>query len=284
MTSKQIAFIASSFLLVGIIFLYGEITPPPKEESKQPQAGSSANKGKSEVPPLNLLAKREKTTLPPEIQKSLNRYEDRLQEVANQAGKLQLLHKLDSISQSAGKAKLSAYYTYRASKLQSSQDRYLKAGNRFKKALRGTNDSTQRQQFRSLAVQSFRDAIQEDSTASSPRIALANLYLQSRSEVMKGITILLEVVDEYPKHPRANLILGRYGIISGQYDKAIKRLQNVLGADTLYAQAHFHLGEAYFASGNKEEALKHLQKSKELMNNPALRDTINRYIRNIQNI
>ena len=283
MTLKQTLTIASAALLAVVIFFSGELQPPPKKDSSQnPSIGSSNN---SQAMEIQSFAKQKKAALDgSSIRDIIKSYEKEFDEVTDEREKLSILDKLDSICKANELTGLSAYYAKQASSISSTQERLLRTGKRFKRLIATTDDSTQKQQFKQIAIQSLRAATQRDSSNYGPRITLANLYLQNRKEVMKGITILLDIVENKPDHPRANLILGRYGIISGQYNKAISRLKKVAGSDTLQARAHFHLGEAHYASGNKKKALDHFTKSKESMNNPALKDTIDKYIDNIQNI
>lgn len=283
MTLKQTLTIASAVLLAVVIFFFGELQPPPKKDSDENPSpgGPMTNSQELDMQPF---AKQRKAALNGNIRDIIKNSEKELDEVTDEDEKLSILDKLDSICRANDLRGLAAYYTQRASSISPTQERLFRTGKRLKRLVTITDDSTQKQQFKQIAIQSLRAATKRDSSNYAPRITLANLYLQNRKEVMKGITILLDIVENEPEHPRANLILGRYGIISGQYEKAISRLKKVAGSDTLQARAHFHLGEAHYASGNKKKALDHFTKSKESMTNPALKDTIDKYIENIQNI
>ncbi len=284
MTLKQILVVTGAVVLTAVIYIFGDLTKPPKEDSDTPEPSQASANESSQQFSLEQFIKKRKAGIADSLRQIINTQEKNLENARSDNNKLRALEKLDSVSRSYGLRGISTYYSWRASQIEPTQQRLLRAGKNFSQLAGSVNDSSQRNQFKQMAVQSLRAATQQDSSAIAPRIALANVYLQDREKVMKGINILLNIVDERPNHPRANLILGRYGIISGQYDKAISRLRNVIKSDTLKARGHFHLGEAYFGSGNKEKALEHFKISKEFMNDPALKDTLNTYIQNIENI
>jgi tetratricopeptide (TPR) repeat protein len=128
------------------------------------------------------------------------------------------------------------------------------------------------------AIQSYRTAIELDSSVLDTRVKLASCYLDRSAETMMGVTMLLSVVEEDSMHVNANLLLGRFGIVSSQFDKAVKRLENVLSLQPENTEALFLIGEAYLGMGEKEKAVEAFLKCKELIESEQLKKELDQYI------
>jgi cytochrome c-type biogenesis protein CcmH/NrfG len=83
---------------------------------------------------------------------------------------------------------------------------------------------------------------------------------------MKGIQQLLAVVRKDSTNMKAQMMLGVGGFVSGQYDKAIERLEKVVTAQPKNIEAIAFLADTYAANGNKQEAIKWYLISKRLVN------------------
>ena len=99
---------------------------------------------------------------------------------------------------------------------------------------------------------------------------------------MPGVLLLKKVEAKDPDNKQMNLILGSLAVVSGQYDKAITRLEKLIKLDPENAEAYYHLAEAYQAVGRKEDAIKSLEQCKKLVNDPAFSAQIDSYIQQIK--
>jgi tetratricopeptide (TPR) repeat protein len=90
-------------------------------------------------------------------------------------------------------------------------------------------------------------------------------------------------VGVYPDNETMNLTLGRLAVVSGQYDKAIARLEKLVKLYPDNAEGFLHLGEAYRAVGKKEEAIKAFEKCKSLLNNTEAKNQLNNIINQTKN-
>lgn len=113
------------------------------------------------------------------------------------------------------------------------------------------------------------------------QVDLAALMMEDEAKVMDGVNILLSVVEKSPEHPEANLLLGRFGIVSGQYDRAIGRLETVILAQPGNAEAYFFLGEAYYAKGKVAKAIEMFELCKSLVDDPEFERELTDYINRI---
>jgi tetratricopeptide (TPR) repeat protein len=76
-------------------------------------------------------------------------------------------------------------------------------------------------------------------------------------------------------------MLGRFGIVSGQFDKAIARLEKVLYLRPQNSEALLLLAEAYNSKGDKSKAIEFLERCKKTVSNPELKKEIENHIKNI---
>jgi len=111
------------------------------------------------------------------------------------------------------------------------------------------------------------------------KIALATCYTEGTGETMKGVTLLREVTQKDSNNISANIILGKLAIQSGQFDKAIKRLELVLNLRPENTEALYFLAEAYKGKGDKEKAILLFEKCKMMVNNPDFTKEIDNYIK-----
>jgi tetratricopeptide (TPR) repeat protein len=131
------------------------------------------------------------------------------------------------------------------------------------------------------SLSSFRNAIDLNPENLDLQVKLGSAIVDRSQEPMQGITLLLGVIEKDSMHLNANLALGKFGIISNQYDKAAIRLEKVLSLQPENTEALFLAAEAYSNLGEKEKALNCLRKCKELLENEDLRKEIDAYMQQL---
>src|SRR4030095_15407641 len=132
------------------------------------------------------------------------------------------------------------------------------------------------------AINSYQRLQKLDSANLNYPIREAVCYIDGKGQVMQGVAILKEVERKDPNNRDMNLILGRLAVISGQFDKAIERLERLIKMDPSNAEAYFHLAGAYQAVGRKEDAIKALEHCKSLVSDPDFSAQIDSYINQIK--
>jgi Flp pilus assembly protein TadD len=128
------------------------------------------------------------------------------------------------------------------------------------------------------AVETLREAVALNPDNDTAKLALASAYIEGGNAPMTGVGILREMVAKDPDHIPANLMLGRLSIQSGQFDKAVPRLEKVLELEPQNREALYYLADAYKGSGNKELAVTTLRKLEKIVNNPDFTKDIETYI------
>ena len=120
-----------------------------------------------------------------------------------------------------------------------------------------------------------------DSTKTENRIRLAGAYMEDGGQPMTGVLMLLDIVKKDSSNVDAQLMLGRFGLISGQIDKAIARFEKVLYLQPQNSEALFLLAEAYNDQGNKQKAIDLLERCKKTVKDPATKKDIEKAIETI---
>jgi predicted Zn-dependent protease len=106
------------------------------------------------------------------------------------------------------------------------------------------------------AVEAFENAISLNPSNISHQVNLALLYAENppSDNPMKGITMLLDLNREHPENVLVLNNLARLAIRTGQYDRAIERLEKARSIEPDNANTSCLLAQAYEGSGNTEQA------------------------------
>ena len=167
-----------------------------------------------------------------------------------------------------------AYYLSEAAKLDMSEKNLTFAAQLILDNLRGEQDEAKLNWKAEQAIALFEKAIELNPNNDDLKVGLGSCYVFGRGrfgqpeETMKGFQQLLAVVRKDSANMKAQMMLGVGGYISGQYDKAIERLQKVVIAQPDNLEAIAFLADAYAAKGDKAEAVKWYLISKRLANDP----------------
>ena len=181
-----------------------------------------------------------------------------------------------------------AWYLSQAAKLDKSEKNLTFAAQLILANLRGEPDEAKLGWKTDLAIELFEKAIELNPANDDLKIGLASCYVFGKGrtggpqETMKGITQLLDVIKRDSANMKAQLVLGIGGFVSGQYDKAIDRLQKVVMAQPDNLEAIAFLADTYAAKGNKAEAIKWYQLSKRLAGNPDYSKEVDERIKQLQ--
>lgn len=174
---------------------------------------------------------------------------------------------------------MAAFYYKKAAFLENSEKSITFAGNLYLAILQRTEDPSIKKWQSLEAIACFEKALELNPQNNDTKIALAICYTDGIGETMKGITLLREVTQADSMNIQANTILGKMSIQSGQFDKAINRLELVLSQKPENAEAMYFLAEAYKGSGNKQKAIELFEKCKTLVKNPEFSKEIDNYIK-----
>lgn len=159
---------------------------------------------------------------------------------------------------------------------------YLQAGDYSATLLQTAPDELSANYLKNNILEAYKKASEVEPNNKEVKMRLAAAYIETSPKPMEGVAILLDIVREDSTNIDAQLLLGRFGIVSGQYDKAIVRLEKVLYLQPQNSEALLLLAEAYNNQGESKKALELLERCKKTVKSPELRKEIEGYIEQIK--
>ncbi len=277
MRPGQVILIVASVALVFVIYSFGPLLPPDKANPQE--AGVVATDGESAFDFESYKSEQLKK-LPAE---ELNKFELLQTEVQVASDKAEKLNEVAALLD-ANKLNLLAEITRKEIAELTNQDSVWEKTAKGLYAAAYTADNPLLTKYvLAQAIACYEKALELNPENENAKINMAVAYLEGQTEPMKGVMLLKEITDKDPDNITANLILGKYGIVSGQFDKAVQRFEKVLAVDSLNADAYLYLAQAYESLGEKEKAIEMLVKCRSLVGDPGFADDINKYIDKLKN-
>lgn len=106
------------------------------------------------------------------------------------------------------------------------------------------------------AVYSYERAVSLDSNNIEAKLKLSQCYMEIQNEPMLGVQILLKIVEKNPNQIDAQMLLAKFGLISGQFEKVGPRLEKILSLQPDNIQALLMKADMYAQQGKKDETAK----------------------------
>lgn len=177
---------------------------------------------------------------------------------------------------------IAAHYYKKGALLENTEKSLTFAGNLLTLQMANTSDAEIKEWQANEAIECFTKALEQNPKNLDTKIALASCYIDGRGEIMKGVGSLKEVVATDSMNIKANLLLGKLSLTSGQHEKALKRMNVVLSQDSENTEALYVLAETHKNMGNKEKAIELFEQCKNIVNNPEFSAEIDNYIRSFK--
>lgn len=159
---------------------------------------------------------------------------------------------------------------------------YNKAGDRYYYSIRFTKDNNEIPALYQAAIRCYQVAIVKDSNNTDAKIQLAACFVEDGKDPMKGIGLLREVEKTDSNNVKLQLTFAFFSVKSQQWDKAIKRFNNVLRIDPLYIEAYLHLADAYEQQGQKEKTIEMLEKYASVTDDAMAKQEVLKYIEQLK--
>lgn len=157
------------------------------------------------------------------------------------------------------------------------------AGDIFFKAFGFSKEKGDIDKFGELAANCFETVLETDSGNPDVKAKLA-MTLVNSANPMQGISMLREVLEEYPENETALYNLGILSMQSGQYDKAVERFLKLTELNAENVQAWFYLAVSYFETNQKDKASELFSKVKSMDSDPAINQAADGYLREINEL
>lgn len=173
-----------------------------------------------------------------------------------------------------------AWYEAEAARLENSEKSLTFAARLFLDNLQ--NDGvTERRRWKALQAKDlFERSLKVNPQNDSAKVGLGACYLFGgiSAAPMEGILKIREVAEKDSTNIYAQMMLARGSIVSGQYDKAIARLQTVNRLQPADIETALLLAELYERTGDKSNAIQWYKKSLPLVKQEEIRKDIKKRI------
>lgn len=281
MKKQQFILTGFSLVLLLIIYFFGQTVPPKKSKAVAAKDEQhSANDGHNHGVDINAILMSYRQKLSPAQQAYLTGLESAVVRGDVKDQQIKVYKQLGAFWKDSAKAFLPyAWYTGEAAKLENSEKNLTFAARLFLDDLRGLENQELKSWEATQSKELFERALAINPDNDSSKIGLGSTYIfgsnaANPQELMQGIQKILEVARRDSTNMYAQMMLGIGGITSGQYDKAIERLQNVVAAQPNNLEAIFMLAEAFERKGDKASAIKWYQQGKKEIPNTAVQQEI----------
>ncbi|HEY0262575.1 MAG TPA: tetratricopeptide repeat protein [Chitinophagales bacterium] len=181
-----------------------------------------------------------------------------------------------------GESVAEAHFTELAARKTGNLAQLEHAGDLFEATSAISNSDEMKAYMIDRAVASYNQVFAVDTANVPLKMKLAATFIEQGTNPMQGIGMLLDIVKKDPKNADAQLMLGKFAIMSGQFEKAIERLEKVISLRPRSNDALFLLAIAYENNGNKNKALEILERCKKQEQNPDLKKEIESYIERLK--
>jgi tetratricopeptide (TPR) repeat protein len=270
-------------LLFAAIFIFGRTVPEKKPiVPKMMPRAESMPENKTDVSINSILAIEKKLLSSGQVAR-LNNLE---QSITGQAEKDHQLRIYDQLARFwADTARIFdpyAWYKAEAARLENSEKSLTFAAHLFLDNLQ--TEDNERRLWRALQAKDlFERSLKINPENDSSKVGLGACYLFGgiSPAPMVGITKIREVVEKDSTNIYAQMMLIQGLLLSGQYDKAITRLQTVIRLEPANAEAILRLADLYDRIADKANAIIWYRKSLQYVERAEARAEIEKRISNL---
>ena len=280
MKKSQWITIVVAVLLVAVLYRFGRIIPKKKSVSTQQSVQETATTSIT----IDTILASVKKELSTEQVIRLNTLENSISRGDVKAQKLKVYHQLAHFwGDTASIFEPYAWYEAEAARLENSEKSLTFAARLFLDNLQ-TDGNLQRRQWKALQAKDLFERslkINPDNDSSKIGVGACYIFGDISAMPMEGISKIRQVVDKDSTNVYGQLTLVKGSIRSGQYDKAIARLQTVIRLQPANIEALLLLADVYERMGDKKNAILWYQTSLKYVNRQDIKDEIEKRIKEL---
>lgn len=188
---------------------------------------------------------------------------------------------LANLYRAANQYDSAAWFAEESAKFFNTVEKWIAAGDNYYQAYTIAIDRDKQQFFAQKTQEFYAKVLQQDADNLTVKANLAMTYLTGNSP-MQGIAMLREVLARDPRNELALFNMGVLSIQSGQYDRAIERLLELIKVNPGHIQGHLLLGLSYMNAGDKAKAREYFEKVKLMDKDPAVQATADSYLKDLK--
>lgn len=239
---------------VGLVMVlyFGLDIRPPEAAQKDKERSLQAVQTSADV-----LIMEKTPGLDPGSRTDIRALNAKLEEATSAEDSSEVYKQLSGKWYAANEWAVAGHYAEQVAEIEKTAESWSIAGTTFASALNQEELPEKEREFIvSHARQAFENAISLEPSNVNHRLNLAVTFVEAPPEdnPMKGIQMLLKLSEEHPDNAAVLFQLGRFGIQTGQYEKAIERLEKVVSLEPNRTKAYCLLSKAYLETGETQKA------------------------------
>lgn len=260
MKKPQWIVVAAALVLVAAIYSFGKTVPLKKAiaASEQHSENDGHDHGPITTLSIDTILVAAKKQLSTEQVIRLNGLENSISRGDVKEQQLKVYHQLSHFwGDSARIFEPYAWYEAEAARLENSEKTLTFAARLFLENLQQESDPNLRKWKALQAKDLFERSLKLNPANDSAKVGLGACYLFGNISLnpMEGISKIREVVDKDSSNVYAQMMLAKGSMMSGQYDKAISRLQTINRLQQGNIEAILMLADVYERTGDKKNAV-----------------------------
>ncbi len=264
MSKLQLIVVSSAVLLLGI--LYFGFDTKTKSQSKVEQSRSLTKESTG----IQSLLKDAKSKLQPAQILNIQELEQVINdEATDETQRIETLKKLSGAWYDYQFPEVAGFYAEEIAGQVNDDQVWSIAGTTYALGLKQSKEEKVRDYCMGRAVKAFENAISLNPDNIDHQVNLAICYTDSppQDNPMKGILMLVDLVKKHPENVGVLTNLGRLAIQTGQFEKAVQRLEKAVSLEANNPKSICLLAEAYKGLGKNEEANEYIEKCRSFSSN-----------------
>lgn len=260
MTKLQYIVIASAISLFMVLYFGCETKPQGQEALEKTRALTAQSTD------INILLAEAKASISAKESANIFALEQDLGASSSDSSKVILLKQLSSNWYRLEQPAIAGYYAEEIAEISGTEEAWSIAGTTYSIGVQRTTPGKVRDFCTEGAIKAFENASSLNPTKVAYKTNLALVYTDNppQENPMKGILMLVDLNKQHPENVSVLINLGRLAIKTGQYDRAIVRLEEVIRLHPNHNDATCMLVKAYKGLGNTAKMQEYEKKCSDL--------------------
>lgn len=253
--AQIVTIIAAVALFSGLYF--GFDTKPDKQKTIE---HSRSLQGESTS--FATILEEAMTHLNPEQAAQVAAAEQQIEAAKTDVSRVAAIKKISGLWYDLGQLPIAGGFAEQVAEIENADSSWSVAGGTFFNALVNSQDPTLRDFCANHAVKAFESAASLAPENVTHRVNLALVYAENPppNNPMQAVLMLKELESKYPENPSVYNALGRLAIKTGQWERAIQRLEKAWSLDKKNPNTPCLLAKAYEGAGNIAKATEYAER------------------------
>ena len=264
MSKLQLTVVSSAVLLLGVLYFGFDTKTKKQIEVEESTALTIESTG------IQTLMKAAKSSLSPEQIINIQALEQAVNdETGGESTQVENLKQLSGTWFDYNHPEIAGYYAGEIAQILNDESSWSIAGTTYALGIKQASEEKTRSYCMGRATKSFENAISLNPSNIDHQLNLAICYtdIPPKDNPMKGILMLVDLNKKHPENVGVLINLGRLAIQTGQFEKAVQRLEKAYSIESDNLKLICLLADAYKGFGKTEEATVFTEKCRSFSNN-----------------